>query len=323
MGNTYLSKDGKYFAINGKVLRYPVPPDPPIFAANSSWYKGATLKRNITEVNIVDSYTVTGNEIESWNADVNNLGDIKVYLIGTKLTIVGNGAGKILANADSSSMFASFYKLASITGLKLLDVSNVTNMKRMFYYCSKITNINLSNWDTSSVVNMSEMFSNCSALINLNISKFDTSSVTNMDTMFLSCSNLSTLDVSSFNTSKITSLYNMFGYCSSLASIDVSNFNTSNITNMGAMFNNCSSLTNLDLSKWNTSNVTKTSYMFNACSNLTKIYVSNLWSSTNMTDSSSMFAGCSSLNGATSYDSSKADSTMANYTTGYLTYKAN
>ena len=36
-----------------------------------------------------------------------------------------------------------------------------------------------------------------------------------------------------------------------------------------------------------------------------------------------MFNSCSSLKGAVSYNSTKVDVTMANYTTGYLTYKAN
>ena len=35
-----------------------------------------------------------------------------------------------------------------------------------------------------------------------------------------------------------------------------------------------------------------------------------------------MFYNCSKLRGAISYNSSKIDATYANYTTGYLTYKA-
>ena len=36
-----------------------------------------------------------------------------------------------------------------------------------------------------------------------------------------------------------------------------------------------------------------------------------------------MFNTCTSLVGAVPYDSTKIDKTMANYTTGYLTYKSN
>lgn len=36
-----------------------------------------------------------------------------------------------------------------------------------------------------------------------------------------------------------------------------------------------------------------------------------------------MFSNCTSLVGAASYNSTKVDISMANYTTGYLTYKSN
>ena len=42
-----------------------------------------------------------------------------------------------------------------------------------------------------------------------------------------------------------------------------------------------------------------------------------------VTSSENMFNNCSSLKGAVSYNSTKTDISMANYTTGYLTYKAN
>ena len=43
----------------------------------------------------------------------------------------------------------------------------------------------------------------------------------------------------------------------------------------------------------------------------------------NVTNSTNMFHSCTSLSGAVSYDNTKKDVSMANYTTGYLTYKAN
>ena len=36
-----------------------------------------------------------------------------------------------------------------------------------------------------------------------------------------------------------------------------------------------------------------------------------------------MFGNCKSLTGAVPFDSTKTDVSMANYTTGYLTYKSN
>ena len=59
------------------------------------------------------------------------------------------------------------------------------------------------------------------------------------------------------------------------------------------------------------------------CYDLKTIYVSELWNTSNVTSSSHMFQGCNSLVGAIPFDSTKTDATMANYTTGYLTYKSN
>ena len=63
--------------------------------------------------------------------------------------------------------------------------------------------------------------------------------------------------------------------------------------------------------------------MFYGCSNLKTIYVSSLWNMSNVTDSVNMFGNCKSLTGAVPFDSTKTDASMANYTTGYLTYKSN
>jgi len=63
--------------------------------------------------------------------------------------------------------------------------------------------------------------------------------------------------------------------------------------------------------------------MFMIATKLKTIYVSNLWNTSNVTNSTNMFHSCTSLSGAVPFDSTKIDVSMANYTTGYLTYKAN
>jgi surface protein len=60
----------------------------------------------------------------------------------------------------------------------------------MFYECSSLTNINLSNFNTQNVTNMSWMFGGCSSLTNINLSNFNTQNVTNMSLMFGGCSSL-------------------------------------------------------------------------------------------------------------------------------------
>ena len=69
-------------------------------------------------------------------------------------------------------------------------------MSYMFYYCSSLTSLNLSNFNTNNVTNMSYMFYNCSSLTFLNLSNFNTNNVNNMSYMFYDCSSLN----SSLNT---------------------------------------------------------------------------------------------------------------------------
>ena len=233
-----------------------------------------------------------------------------------------------LSNFDTSnvtamaSMFATCTNLTSLN-LTSFNTSKVTNMQGMFYGCGSLTTLDLSNFNTSKVTLTNNMFYGCSNLTTLDLSSFNTSNVTNMQGMFSGCSSLVNLNLSSFNTSNVTNMYSMFSGCSSLVNLNLSSFNTSNVTNMNGMFYYCSSLVNLNLSSFNTSNVTNMYSMFAFCKNIKTIYVSDLWNTSNVTSSSLMFHSCTSLSGAVSYDNTKTDISMANYTTGYLTYKSN
>ena len=115
----------------------------------------------------------------------------------------------------------------------------------------------------------------------------------------------------------------MFRGCVSLTILNISNFDTRNVTNMFYMFSDCKTLKSLDLTSFNTSKVTNMASMFGYCSSLKTIYISNIWSITSVTNGDSMFYDCTSLVGAVPFDKTKTDISMANYTTGYLTYKSN
>lgn len=93
---------------------------------------------------------------------------------------------------------------------------------------------------TSQIVDMSGMFFGCSGLTSLDVSNFDTSKVTDMFNMFNGCSKLTPLNVSNFNTSNVTDMSHMFAGCSDLTSLDLSNFDTSKVTDIGGMFYHCS-----------------------------------------------------------------------------------
>ena len=112
------------------------------------------------------------------------------------------------------------------------NTSNVTNMYNMFYECSKLTSLDLSNFDTSKVTDMSYMFSDDSGLTSLNLSSFDTSNVTNMDSMFYACKGLTSLDLSGLDTSNVTNMSSMFGYCNALKTIRMKGCSPATIQNI-------------------------------------------------------------------------------------------
>ena len=248
---------------------------------------------------------------------------------------------------NTNSMFYNCESLPSLD-LSTFDTRNVTDMCEMFKGCSSLTSLDVSKFDTRNVTNMYGMFFRCSSLTSLDVSKFDTRNVTNMYGMFLWCSSLTSLDVSNFKTQNVTDMNGMFAGCISLTSLDVSKFDTQNVTDMGGMFCVCSSLTSLDLSNFktqkvrdmesmfneirrltsldlstfDTQNVTNMDEMFYNCVNLATIYASDKFVTTTCSEDGWMFRGCKKLVGAVPYDSNRVGKEMANYTTGYFTYKA-
>lgn len=280
----------------------------PILAANETWYKGVADKATITKINIVDNYIVTGNETESWNADVDNSGSIKCYIINTDLIIAGNGSGMIAANSDSSWLFSKFGAVVTIKGCDLLDCSNVTTFERAFQADFALETVDVSKMVSSTVTSIIAMFQGCSKIKTLDVSKWDTSNVENA----LAFLNMPGLDLFNYN----------------LVKLDVSNWNVSKCKNMSKMFNGLNGISVLNLSNWDTSNVENMSYMFNFCQNLQKIYVSNKWNTDKVTVYNNMFSGCVKLVGAAGTKFNSANIDYLNYAIpdngdsapGYFTY---
>lgn len=196
--------------------------------------------------------------------------------------------------STGNHMFSYNTTVESIKFGDNIDISELQDMSYMFYGCSNLVSLDVSNLNTSNITNMSHMFCGCSNLVSLDVSNFDTSKVISMDSMFAVCSVLTSLDVSNFDTSKVTGMGGMFAVCSALTFLDVSNFDTSKVIDMNSMFRNCSGLTSLDVSKFNTSNVTNMNAMFEGCSGLTSLDVSN-FDTTKVAGMSSMFENCSGL----------------------------
>ena len=128
----------------------------------------------------------------------------------------------------------TFFKYIDISGW---DVSNVTNMRCMFFSCEGLKSVgDISCWNVSNVTDMAYMFCDCYYL-NQDISGWDVSNVTNMAFMFYECK--------SFNQ-------------------NISKWDVSSVKNMSNMFECCESF-NQDLSDWDVSNVRKHLSMFDYC----------------------------------------------------------
>lgn len=70
-------------------------------------------------------------------------------------------------------------------------MENVTKMtKSMFYGCSALENIDVSNFNTSNVTNMSYMFYDCRKVKTLDVANWDTGNVKDMSWMFQYCTSV-------------------------------------------------------------------------------------------------------------------------------------
>ncbi len=264
---------------------------------------------DVKAVRVVDRISPTSTTC--WFADVyqygvaNNDSDLSTY------SKFSNCTSMDLANLDTSNvtdMKYMFYNCSKLPTLDLsnFDTSNVTSMRLMFSGCKKLTSTDLvDSFNTGNVTDMRNMFSSCESLTALDFSGFDTRNVTQISRMFSSAKSLTSLDLRSFDTSKVTDMTQMFDNCNSLTSLDVTSFNTSNVTTMYYMFSTCTELKELDLSSCNTSKVTQMNRMFYENRKLEKIIVSENFVTTKLEQAAGMFTDCEALIGGngTAYDS--------------------
>ena len=271
-------------------------------AASSSKYI-ATYESSTQTLTFKENVGETLPENSAWVEDKQTVTTINKKLgNGTIVHIVFDKSFSTYTPTSLYNFFANLKTLETITGLEYLNTEKVTDMRYMFYYCSKLTSLDVSKFNTANVTNMGRMFYNCQTLPSLDVTKFNTSNVSDMNGMFYNCLKLTSLDVTNFNTANVTDMNCMFYNCQTLPSLDVTKFSTANVTNMRCMFYNCSKLTSLDVTNFNTANVTDMSYMFRNCVALTSLYLTN-FNTEKVTNMERMFSGCQAL--TTIYASSK------------------
>ena len=131
--------------------------------------------------------------------------------------IVFDESFKTYAPTSLSVFFYGCETLETISGLEYLNTANVEFMDYMFYGCSALKSLDLTNFNTAKVTEMGNMFNGCSALTSLDLTNFNTANVTYMNNMFEGCSALTTIYASDkFDTDNVWNGLDMFTGCKSL-----------------------------------------------------------------------------------------------------------
>lgn len=296
----------------------------PVLAPNRTWFsQGGTTTQGstFTKITIVDSYTPTGDETESWNADVNNTGAIKWYKKGTELIIAGNGSGKIAMNPDSKSLFYlgqtdTFSNVTQIDGLNIFDTTSVLDAQQMFFkmssltaldldsfftspsltsifgifaMCSSLVDLSVAQWNLTQVFNIQQAFYGCKSLKNLDLSTWRPTAATYTAKIFLECTALEHLNLTGWTLPKAKTAEYMFCDCSSLVTVDTLDFGLGEVVSCKGMFTGCSKLTDPPVQNWDTSNVTDMSFMFNKCYAITSNLQIQDWNTSKVTTMRAMF----------------------------------
>ena len=172
------------------------------YIQNEKKIPDSAFKKQIIESGLIKSNEITNNKqlIQKFKEYKNNINSNKNYIIGeikikeedvyTKIRIINtyeevkrndkwdNGSEnekQIKENCEIKIeeqiiKFSYYYEFKKSGNYKIeyLFKKNLSNTNYMFFGCSSLTNLNLSNFNTQNVTHMSSMFYNCSSLTNLN-----------------------------------------------------------------------------------------------------------------------------------------------------------
>lgn len=98
-------------------------------------------------------------------------------------------------------------------GSYLVDVNVFRNFFKDF---TKLTDVNVNDWNTDIATSLSGMFYNCSVLSDITLNNWDTRNVTDTSNMFAQCYSLEELDITGWNMTNVTNMTNMFAGCSKI-----------------------------------------------------------------------------------------------------------
>lgn len=191
--------------------------------------------------------------------------------------------------------FRTCYALEEIVGLDKINTSAMTEITETFYQCKSLKGeLDLRNFDVSNATKARQFLTE-SKVSKVDISNWDTSKITDMYYMFYNNSNLQEILLPD-NFGSASKTFNcMFSGCD-LRSIDGTKFNTSSVNDsydFNSMFSNNKNIEEIDISSWDMSNANNVSYMFSYCVSLKRLYLPQI--NPNITQYSDFIRNCNSL----------------------------
>ena len=117
--------------------------------------------------------------------------------------------GPLLYNLEGSSNLETFKSNASYTLSPNL-------FQNAFKNCTKLTYVDVNDWNIDEANSLCSSFYNCSALSNITLNNWDTRNVTDTSTMFAQCSSLENLDITGWDMTNVTNMTDMFNACSKI-----------------------------------------------------------------------------------------------------------
>lgn len=161
--------------------------------------------------------------------------------------------GKVVADAESSYLFAQLPELESVTNVQNLDVSKVVNMAGIFAADSQLRELDLSSWDTSNVESFNAIFRDDISLSKINVSNWNVEKGRDFGLAFSNDTSLTEINLSGWHVQGTdTVLFEMFENDPSLTKVNISNFDMTNITensNYAGLFELDNSLSELTVGK--------------------------------------------------------------------------
>ncbi|MCE7736803.1 MAG: DUF285 domain-containing protein, partial [Candidatus Heimdallarchaeota archaeon] len=170
-------------------------------------------------------------EISQWGNV--NLGNSTGYFdYCSNLVLTATDAPDLTGTTSLANGFRDASKLGTTGSFATWDVSEVTDMSRLFYKAFDF-NMSLNSWDVGKVTDMSFMFYRATDY-NQPMDSWNVSNVTTMQDMFTQATNFNQ-PINSWDVSNVTSLYRIFATASNFNQ-DLSDWDVSKVTDMRSVF---------------------------------------------------------------------------------------